>query len=391
MLRLYGIPIQEKIFPYIPYILLSLVTFVIIYILYFKSKNKFWLNQVIHNKYDPRLWNKIGIITDKVKVTKYYEPLVYSTKWNLVETQKKELMCMLISSYYQYYKDLDINVGVKNMQSMFVGHNKSVYVSMYFKNALKKGKLIGGIISKPIEGRFHNNERQLYFWDYMCSNKDEKHAFFKLMFTHYKRSRDLNISKYYLFRTSSQIEIATSLVSYYSYLVSIKFFPKRIYSRCKNVQFILIDSSNYRLILELYYKLYEVYNCFLHVNISQLKKLLDSKEMYWSVILLDNKPIACYFFKQIHSRYNNNPVISLIGSYQGTVSEELYLEGFYNSIILIYENYNYSNIVIDDLNQNKKILEDVKKYKVMERYKSYYYFYNYAHPGFSKEEVLMLV
>ena len=392
MLRLYEIPIAEKIFPYIPYILLSLVTIAILYILYLKSKYKFWFNQYIHNIYDPRLWNKIGIIKDKVIITKYFDPLCYSNKWTEIETEKKELIPMLLTAYYNYYQDLVVKLNTKNIESMFVGHNNSVFVSLYFKNALEKRKLTGCICSKPIEGRLSNKKQNIYFWDYMCRNKNEKEEdFFKLLYTHYKRSRDSNYVKYFLFRTSKSLEIATSLVTYNSYLVSTKFFPKRIFSNCKNVSFVLINSSNYRLVLELFYMLYDLYPCFLHVNIAQYKHLLDSKEMYMAVILLHNKPIACYFYKQIHSYYNNNPTISLIGSYQGKTSDELFYEGFFNSIILVNSSYTFNNIVIDDLNNNTKLISKVSKFKAMEKYKSYYYFYNFAHPSYKSNQVLMLL
>ena len=108
MLRLYEIPIQEKIFPYIPYILLSLVTLIIIYILYFKSKYKFWLNQDIYNKYDPLSWTKKGIIKEKVEITKYFNPMCYSSKWKDLEAKKKELLINLLNKNYRYYKILDI-------------------------------------------------------------------------------------------------------------------------------------------------------------------------------------------------------------------------------------------------------------------------------------------
>ena len=392
MLRLYEIPIQEKIFPYIPCILLSLVTLIIIYILYFKSKNKFWLNQDIYNKYDPLSWTKKGVIKEKVEITKYFNTLCYSSKWKDLETKKKELLIILLNKNYNYYKNLDIQLGVKNVESLFVKHNDCSYITLNYKNPKQKDKIISSIISKPIEGRFNNEKLNIYFFDYMCYNKEEKiDAFFETLYTHYKRHRDSNLVKYFLFRTSDKIEITTSLVSYASNLVSTKFFPQKIYSHCKNVKFEIINSSNYRLFLEMFYSLYEVFECFLHVNIAQLLYLIDEGYLYITVILLHNKPLACYFFKQTFSLYNKNPCMSLIGSYQNKVNDELFLEGFYNSIILINERSKFNNIIIESLSNNIKILKDVKKYKIMETFISHYYLYNFIHKSFNSNQVLFLL
>ena len=392
MLRLYEIPIQEKIFPYIPYILLSLVTLIIIYILYFKSKYKFWLNQDIYNKYDPLSWTKKGIIKEKVEITKYFNPMCYSSKWKDLEAKKKELLIILLNKNYNYYKNLDIHVGVKNVESLFMKHNDSSYITLNFKNPKQKDKIISSIISKPIEGRFNNKKLNIYFFDYMCYDKEEKKdVFFETLYTHYKRHRDSNCVKYFLFRTYEKIEISTSLVSYPSYLVSIKFFRKRIFSHCKNVKFEIVDSSNYRLFLEMFYSLYEVFDCFLHVNMAQLLSLLDEGYLYITIILLHNKPLACYFFKQTFSLYNKKPCMSLIGSYQNKVNEELFLEGFYNSIILINERSNFNNIIIESLGNNSKILKDVKKYKIMETFITHYYLYNFIHKSFNPSKFLLIL
>ena len=106
--------------------------------------------------------------------------------------------------------------------------------------------------------------------------------------------------------------------------------------------------------------------------------------------MLDNKPLACYFFKNTHSRFNNSLVISLIGSYKGNVNDELFLEGFYNSIILVYERLKFKNIIIEDLGCNTELINKTNKYKCFNTYTSYYYFYNFVYKSFEKNQVLCL-
>ena len=386
-MRLYEIHIGENIFPYIPYILLSLVTIIICYILYFKGTYKFWLNQSIYNKYDPLSWTKTGVIKEEVEINKYFNPLCYSSKWKDLCLKRKELLVKFLIKNYQSYKNLDLQLNTKNIESQFTKHNDSCFITLTLKNK----SIIGSIISKPIEGKFCNVKQKIYFFDYMCYDlKSKKDVFFETLYTHYKRQRESHCSKYFIFHSFNKIEITTSLVSYSCNLISIKFFPKRISSRCKNVKFEIINTSNYRLFLEMFYSLYEVFDCFLHVNMSQLLYLLEKEYLYITVIMLNNKPLTCYFFKQTYSLYNKKPCISLVGSCQNKIKDELFLEGFYNSIILINERSKFNNIIIENLSNNNKILNDAKKYKIMERYISYYYLYNFIYKSFPPNQVLML-
>jgi len=368
------------------------VFFVVILYLYFKYKHKHWLNQPIHNKYDPRLWYRNGVITDVVKFNKYFKPMCYSSNWIQVPTEKKALLKFFLESHYNYYTSLPLSFTIENLNSYLTKHNSKCYVTLQYKDPVKQKKLIGSILSKPIEGRFYNKDLNLYYWDFICINPGvDKKVYFETLYTHYKRHRESNIVKYFLFRSIEKIEIATSLVQYESTLFPIKFFPNKIKSNCKNVSFIMLTSGNYRLFLNMYYKLYEVFDCFLHVNISQLTYLLDQKLLFITLIMLHNKPIACYFFKNTHSLYYKSPVLSLVGSYQANVNDELFLEGFYNSILLVFERIRFKNIMIENLAHNEKILNDVKKFKPLVRQTVYYYFYNFAYRPFKNDQVLFLL
>ena len=80
-----------------------------------------------------------------------------------------------------------------------------------------------------------------------------------------------------------------------------------------------------------------------------------------------------------------------MGSYFKNIKEELFIEGFYNSCILINERFNFDNIIIDELNYNFKLLEDVKKYKSFKTISNHYYYYNKVPESFSKKKLLLLL
>jgi hypothetical protein len=386
----YKVSLLEYFTNYIHYIVLFFLSLFFLYYLYFKGKHKFWLNQVIYNKYDPRLWNKKGFIVGKAKLTKYYNSLIYSDKWKNIENEKIALTGNLLSAYYNYYKDLNIIISTKNVNSMFDGHNNKCYISLYF-DKIKKNKLIGCLLSKPIEGRLYNNDTNLYLLDYICNNKDEKdNVYFELLYTHFKRQLELN-NKIFMFKTLTPIEISTSLLQYNSFLYSIKFFPRKIFSYCKNVQFVTINSGNYRLFIKIFYELYDQFDCFLHLNLSQLMYLCDKKIYFITLVLFDTNPVACYFFKDTFSIYNNKKIITLLGSYRKSIKDQLFLEGFYNSIILIYERIKINYVMIEDLGLNHHIIDDVKKYKDRGVFTTYYYYYNYLDTGFEKSQVLLML
>ena len=392
-LRNYNLSLGEKFYTYIPYIFLVIVFFTFTFYLYFKGKHKFWLNQVINNRYDPRLWGKTGIIVGNAKLTKYFNPLCYSVLYRELGTEKKVLINEFLTKNYVYYKDLVVNMNTKNIDSIFSKHNDKCFVTLYFKNQKKNEKLIGSILSKPIEGRLYQQEIKLYYLDYLCSDPQEKNnVYFECLYTHFKRQIEQKNVKVFLFRTHKKIEIATSLITHKSNLYRTHRFPKRIFSHCKNVNFVSINSSNYRLFLKTFYKLYGIFDCFLHNNIPQLISLCDSNQFFIILILLYNKPLACYFFKNTNTLHNKMPVITMVGSYRTEkVSDELFLEGFYNSFIIIYEKTKLNWIMIDDLGYNNIIMEKLSKYDLIKTYDNYYYFYNFVYKTLNKDQVLFLL
>ena len=388
MLRQYNISIGEKIMPYFHYIILIIFVFVIYNIFRFKYKNKYWLNQVIYNKYDPRLWGKKGFIVNNAKLTKYFDSNIYSCKWDDLDYTKKCALSWFLNKHYTYYKDLVTKINTKKLESLFTKHNKKCFISLFYETPKKNSKLLGSIVSKPLEGRLYNKDLKLYTFDYICGI--DKLSYFKTLYTHFKRHRETVNDKIFVFSTSEKIEISTSLISINTFLYSIKFFPRKVVNSYNGVKIILLNSSNYRLFMNTFYKLYEVFDCFLHVHLSQLLYLCDQKIINICVYLVNNKLLCCYFFKNNHSLHNNSHTITLVGSYQGDASQEIFLEGFYNAIVYISNSIKIKSLLIDDLGQNSIFIEEVKKYKLLQMYTSYIYFYNFIYNSFKKDQVLLL-
>ncbi len=388
MIRNYQSSLGEKILPYVHYIFLIVIVIIIYYMFAFKYRNKYWLNQVIYNKYDPRLWGKRGFIVNQAKLTKYFDPTIYSSSWNDLDHTKKCVLSWFLNKHYQYYKDLTFNINTKKLQSLFDKHNNKCFVSLFYENTKKNSKIMGTLVSKPLEGRLYNKDLNLYTFEYLCAIN--KLSYFKTLYTHFKRHREAIDNKIFVFRTSEKIEISTSLTTVNSFLYSIKFFPKRVVNSYSGVKIILINSSNYRIFINTFYKLYELFDCFLHVHISQLLYLCDQKIIYIVVYLVNNKLLCCYFFKNNHSLHNKSNTITLIGCYQGKSPKEIFLEGFYNAIVYISNSIKIKSLIIDDLGQNSIFIDEVKKYKCLEKYTSYIYFYNFIYDSFKKNQVLLL-
>ena len=140
-----------------------------------------------------------------------------------------------------------------------------------------------------------------------------------------------------------------------------------------------------------FYKLYEVFDCFLHTYMSQLLYLLDQKIIYIVVYLCNNKVLCCYFFKNNSSLHNNSQTVTLVGSYKGTSDEDMFIEGFYNSVVYVSNSLKFKSILVDDLGHNSILLKSINKYKIIETYKSYVYLYNFVFDSFNKDQVLLLL
>lgn len=386
----YKININQYITEYFNYIIIVFILCVVAFFLYFKGKHKFWLNQSIHNKYNFKYFGKNGLINNNAPHTKYYNPLIYSNTYSNLETEKKELIVSFVAKNYRFYKDLVIKLDTKKFTSLFEKHNDRCYISLFYKNHKINNKLLGCICSRPLEGRFHNKQLKLYSLDYLC-NKDKKSIYFELLYTHFKRSIEQKNVKIFMFRSLTPIEISHSLVQYKSFLYSIYNYPIKIHSNCKNVTFISLNSSNFRLFMNTFYKLYKEFDCFLHINITQLMYLCDQKTLFITLIMFGNVPKACYFFKNTFSLYNNKNVLTCIGSYKTNIKNELFLEGYYNSLLIIQEMFPFQWVCIDDVNNNTLLIDLLKMNKILETYENYYYLYNFIYDSFKKDKVLLLL
>jgi hypothetical protein len=385
----YKVSLGEIINPYLHIILLIIFLVIVLFLFHFKYKHKHWLNQVIHNNYDPRLWGKKGFIVNKAKITKYYDSLIYSTKWSELNYTMKCACSWFLNKKYNYYQGLKLKLTTKKLTSLFEKHNKPCYISLKYENNQNKQKITGCIISRPIEGRFYNKDLNLYTFDYICGEKTID--YFKILYTHFKNHRDTHNGKIFLFHTTQKIEIATSLININTNLYSIKFFPKKVIQRYSGISIQLISSSNYRLFMNTFYKLYEVFDCFLHIHMTQLLYLLDQKILYIVVYLSNNKVLCCYFFKNNSSLHNQSQTITLIGSYKGTEYEDMFIDGFYNSVVYVSNSLKIKSILVDDLGHNTILLKSINKYKIVETFKSFLYLYNFVYSSFNKDQVLLLL
>jgi len=384
----YKVSLGEIINPYLHIILLIIFLVFVLFLFHFKYKHKYWLNQVIHNKYDPRLWGKKGFIVNSAKITKYYEPLIYSTKWSDLDYTKKCACSWFLNKHYNFYKGLELKINTKKLSSLFDKHNKPCYISLKYENAQNQTKITGCIFSRPIEGRFYNKDLNLYTFDYICGNNPIE--YFTTLYTHFKHHRDSQKGKIFLFHTTQKIEIATSLLNINTNLYSIKFFPKKVIQSYTGISIQLLSSSNYRLFMNTFYKLYEVFDCFLHPHMSQLLYLLDQKIIYIVIYMCKNKVLCCYFFKNNSSLHNQEQTVTLVGSYKGTSDEDMFIEGFYNSVVYLSNTLKFKSILIDDLGHNSILLKGVNKYKIINTIQSYVYLYNFAYGSFNKNQVLLL-
>jgi hypothetical protein len=124
---------------------------------------------------------------------------------------------------------------------------------------------------------------------------------------------------------------------------------------------------------------------------TQLLYLLDQKILYIVVYLSNNKVLCCYFFKNNSSLHNQSQTITLIGSYKGTEYEDMFIDGFYNSVVYVSNSLKIKSILVDDLGHNTILLKSINKYKIVETFKSFLYLYNFVYSSFNKDQVLLLL
>lgn len=385
------------------YILYFFIFSIIFFFIYIRLKYKFWAIQPVFHFYDFHYWIKnVGIISrelpEKNKFTNFHNIKTYSS---LTDNQWKNITAFIQLNYLRN-KNNFFHPNLQNIKNYFIGHNYPYYWSIYNitemihdgknNNIIENNKIIGIMSSRPLKCVIENINFDLYYVDYLCVDKHNRNKNIapQLIQTHeYNQSHSNKKISVSLFKREEELTGIIPLTCYDTYCYNISdftnFLPLDI-----NIKLLTCDKQNiyyfYHFIKEYSHK----WNIYIFPTISNLYNLIETKNIFIKMLVIDTEIISAYIFKKTCTYLDKNKeVLSCIGSINGSyLNNDDFIDGFKLSILsLLNENENIYFLSIENISDNQ-ILNNYTNN--LFKSPTAYFFYNFAHSPFKSNKCLII-
>jgi len=296
-------------------------------------------------------------------------------------------------SFFSFFWEPDVLIDVKT--------NTTIYTKM----------LVGAITSRPLTVTIYKTNNpdvvkfDTFYVDYLCVKKGfrKKNIAPQLIQTHeYNQchtNKNICVS---LFKREGELTGIIPLTVYQTYVFDMKNWvnpPKQLHSK---TTLLVGDSQNmyylYNFINELTNSKTQGSHCKWDITIipemTNLVSLVKSKNMYIYMLLTDMEIEAVYIFKKTCTNIEKaKEMLVLIGSIK-TTNQKLtkFIQGFKNVLWeILLNNPNYHYLAIEDVSDNKYIIDNIKE-KTHPTFESptAYFFYNYARSPFDSNKALII-
>jgi hypothetical protein len=412
------------------YFLGAIFLLIVLFFIFIRIKYRFWAVQPVYHVYDVYYWFfNIGIIRHELPEKNRY------TNFKDIETITSEkvlgddsIMKAKLTSFIDLiqlnYLKNDDNTFLpekENIIPYFEGHNSPSFFSFFWEpdvlidiktnTTIDTKMLVGAITSRPLTVTIYktNNPEPVkfdtFYVDYLCVKKGfrKKNIAPQLIQTHEYNQCHINknicVS---LFKREGELTGIIPLTVYQTYVFDMKNWvkpPEQLHSK---TTLLVGDSQNmyylYNFINELTNSKKQGTNCKWDITIipemTNLISLVKSKNIYIYMLLTDMEIEAVYIFKKTCTNIEKGKgLLSLIASINSiNLSLTKFIQGFKNVLWeILLNNPNYHYLAIEDVSDNKYIIDNIKV-KTHPTFESptAYFFYNYARSPFDSNRALII-
>lgn len=398
-------------FEYIPYILFFIVLIILIIYIYIRLKFGFWALQPVFHIYDiGYLFFPPGIITHTLPTQNKYTNFknINTILYSELSDVKKTQFVNFIKLHYLQNKDNIFSPSSKNVLPYFNSHSDKSFISFYTEDKiiidLKKGtnipdtKIIGIMSSRPIHIFINNGNKDAkfdaYYVDYLCVDKlfRKKGIAPQIIQTHDYNQRHLNkkicVS---LFKREDELTGIVPLCVYSTYGFSVDNWskPPELHSQYKLIE---INSQNTHFLNDFIKLNYANFDIIINTEITNIIELIKTKNIFIYALMVDDKFIACYFFrKSCIFIEKNREVLSCFASINNCDDNAIFVQGFKISFWKIANENYFGFAAIENLSHNNVIINNIiKKTHPLIISPTAYFFYNFAYPTFKPEKTLII-
>lgn len=411
------------------YFLGAIFLLVVLFFIFIRMKYRFWAVQPVYHFYDVYyLFFNIGIIRHELPEKNRY------TNFKDIETITSEkvlgddsIMKAKLTSFmdliqlnYLRNEDNTFLPEKENIIPYFEGHNSPSFFSFFWEpdvlidvktnTTIDTKMLVGAITSRPLTVTIYKTTNpepvkfDIFYVDYLCVKKGfrKKNIAPQLIQTHEYNQCHINknicVS---LFKREGELTGIIPLTVYQTYVFDMKNWVKPPEELHSKTTLLVGDSQN---MYYLYNFINELTNSHSHSHckwditiipeMTNLVSLVKSKNMYIYMLLNDMEIEAVYIFKKTCTNIEKRKeMLVLIGSIK-TTNQKLtkFIQGFKNALWeILLNNPNYHYLAIEDVSDNKYIIDNIKE-KTHPTFESptAYFFYNYARSPFDSNKALII-
>ncbi len=399
-----------------------LILFIVICLLWFRWKHRFWIKQPVFHAYKLHYWlYPPGIIDRPVpKMDEYYDPMIRFSDFDKLEQYETDNIIDLLKGHYLQTEDIKYQPSRNSVIPYFKGHNYPSYISFSYKRkavldfrnkqVLQKTKPTCIMTTRPMELEYkHKNITHnllIYYVDYLCTRRDhrKKGITQQNIYTHYvnyRKQTPKNMINF--FKREGPQSVYIPMVIYFSYGFSLKRWkqpqPFNPFIKC-----VPVGKNNMHILQNFLHDNKSRFTTSIIPEMGNIQSLIVTQNYFCFLLMYNDNPIACYFFRnavtfyseyaksrdvpdrrlreKMERRGNSLELIASINGLDNNVeNEKLFVQGFYHSLyqILLKKSFQHRVLVIENISNNNRILKNVmKKYKSIFRVQTGYYYYNFA-------------
>jgi len=384
------------------YILLVHLVFYALFVIICKVKFRFWSRQPVFHFYNLRYWlYPPGIIQHEIPKSsgRYYDPSIEFSTFQDIPAEKKELFYKLNKKNYLTNKDVYYQPPYEGIISYFEGHTKPCFLSFMYtykplinykkKQLTPRQKCIGTMTTRPLNISLHGKKLDVYYVDYLCVAKDKRKQGIapKLIYTHYVKSRQNHATSAYLFKREGAATFIVPMTCYYTY----GFYANNFKIEKDPVPPLLVTSLTFHLFYNFMRKVSPDILCYVHADFSNIKILLEKKQLFIFLLQDHGEVWGCYVFRNPYTKYKNDGLsLDLVASYcSDSDHKPLFIKKFFSCLSQIP--YKYKYLLVEELGHNIYISQFLKrKYTPFLKSTTSYYLYNFGYRPFLSKEAFVL-
>ena len=358
---------------YIFYLLISLI--IILYI-WIKIRFQFWSRQPVFHIYNIYYWLFYqGIIQKELPEKNKFYIYNYQTD-NYIP---KDSIVEFIGKHFLNRPDIVYKPTIEAMTVLFKQSIQPLITTYH-----KDNQLVGCITARRLTISINNYtyptriEMSCYYIDFLCVHKDyrKQNIAPTLIQTHEYNQREKTKIPVSLFKREGELNVIVPLVLYKTYGYVIYKWKQEITTMSISAKQLVYIISRLNHII-----------CRIMPNLSTLIDLVESKLLTIWIIGNINNIAAIYIFRDAQTVYRKKNCIECLGSYNFTLSNDIFLKGFTSSLSQLEYRFVFVENLGDNYIINQLLGQQLTPSTVCPMA---YYLYNYVYKPIKASDVLII-